>query len=245
MIDVDHTNVDDAIRETGEFARVDDRVVDTVRRLIHELEGHAPAHAYHSVRVGNTFVRAANYLNSLDNFEFVTSMRLPCAKVVSLNTERGADGKYFGLNVAFEGIVHDHGKLDVPEYVVNSAPGDWSDEKMQLMRAHPLAGYMRLRETDLRSAPFLALTHHLGEEPPYPETLPDEFYELNGSGNRILTHSRLLSIADHSDATRRKNAKFAGRFDFGKREQRIQYMHEKEPDQIAVVDVLYEAGILY
>ena len=95
-------------------------------------------------------------------------------------------------NVYYAGLLHDAGKISIPDAVLNK-PGRLTDEEMTAIRNHTVAGGNMLKQmTSLRGVRETALYHHerfdgLG----YPEGL---------KGEQIPLYARIVGVADSYDA---------------------------------------------
>ena len=92
------------------------------------------------------------------------------------------------------GKMHDIGKLDVPQELLNFRD-DLTDAQMAIVKSHPLSSYIRLfgvrYPRALKEVPFVACAHH--------EHLDGSGY--NGlKGNEIPLETRIVTVADVLDA---------------------------------------------
>lgn len=94
--------------------------------------------------------------------------------------------------IYYAGLLHDIGKIRVPEEVINK-PGKLTDEEFNLIRLHPVSGYHILKDIheDIRIA-YAAKYHH-------------ERYDGNGypnalEGENIPEIARVIGVADAYDA---------------------------------------------
>ena len=109
----------------------------------------------------------------------------------------GAIARELGLGaelverVRFGGIVHDVGKVGIPDSVLRK-PGWLSDEDWVEMRRHPEIGARILRGANLDDIGEWVLTHH--------ERPDGEGYPNGLSGNEIPLEARILAVADAYEA---------------------------------------------
>ncbi|RKM58534.1 HD domain-containing protein [Butyrivibrio sp. XB500-5] len=94
-------------------------------------------------------------------------------------------------NVYYAGLLHDAGKISIPDAVLNK-PGKLTDEEMAAIRNHTVAGGNMLKQLSIPGVRETALYHHerydgLG----YPEGL---------RGNEIPLYARIVGVADSYDA---------------------------------------------
>lgn len=143
---------------------------------------------------------------------------------------------------AFYGVLHDIGKRRIPLEVLGKTKG-FDEEDMNIMKNHSLAGYSMLLDAGYMFSAWIALTHHRYQPNFYPETLPDLPFSLCEKTNASLRmYSRIVSIADHNDALRRKNDRF-GDVEM-KAEKGKEIMIQLNKDQEGLILKLYDAGIL-
>ena len=95
-------------------------------------------------------------------------------------------------NVYYAGLLHDAGKLSVPDAVLNK-PGTLTDEERKQIQEHTVAGGKMLRQlTSLRGIRETALYHHERYDGTgYPEGL---------KGQSIPLYARIVGVADSYDA---------------------------------------------
>lgn len=94
--------------------------------------------------------------------------------------------------IYMEGLVHDVGKIRIPDYIINK-PGKLTDEEYNIIKSHPEAGYNILKP--LESMEYLAegaREHH--------ERYDGRGYPNGLKGTEISLHGRILAVADSYDA---------------------------------------------
>ncbi|MBQ3795355.1 MAG: HD domain-containing protein [Butyrivibrio sp.] len=95
-------------------------------------------------------------------------------------------------NIYYAGLLHDAGKISVPDAVLNK-PGKLSDEERALIQNHTVAGGKMLKQmSSIRGIRETALYHH-------------ERYDGNGypeglKGESIPLYARIVGVADSYDA---------------------------------------------
>lgn len=90
------------------------------------------------------------------------------------------------------GILHDIGKLSIPDEILNK-PGKYTDEEFALVRTHPQAGYRLLSSLPLNpQVKMAALCHH--------ERCDGSGYPNGIKQNGINTFTGIVAIADVYDA---------------------------------------------
>jgi HD-GYP domain-containing protein (c-di-GMP phosphodiesterase class II) len=94
--------------------------------------------------------------------------------------------------VAQAGLLHDLGKIGVPEHVLRK-PGALDPEEWQLMKRHPLVGAEIVAPLEFFGSGALVIRHHH-------ERLDGSGYPDGLSGDRIPLGARLVAVADVWDA---------------------------------------------
>lgn len=95
-------------------------------------------------------------------------------------------------NLAFGALLHDIGKLALPDAVLIK-PGKLDDEEMALMRRHPRLGYELMQQVDfLRGAGDIPHSHH--------ERWDGDGYPQGLAGEAIPLAARIFSVVDVWDA---------------------------------------------
>jgi putative nucleotidyltransferase with HDIG domain len=94
--------------------------------------------------------------------------------------------------IEYAAILHDIGKLGIPDYLLNKT-GQLSKEEWEIIRRHPATGYELLKEIPfLKEASQLILYHH--------ERYDGKGYPTGTKGNAIPIGARLICVADSFDA---------------------------------------------
>lgn len=109
-----------------------------------------------------------------------------------------AIGRRLGLSrerlqaLEWAGLLHDVGKIGVPEHILNK-PGKLTAEELLIMRRHPRAGYEMLRPvSEFENVLGAVLHHHENHDGSgYPDGL---------SGEEIPLEARVVHVADIFDA---------------------------------------------
>ena len=95
-------------------------------------------------------------------------------------------------NLRIAAILHDIGKISIPERVLNK-PGKLTDEEFDLVRSHPLRGYeILINSKYLESVRKIVLQHH--------ERFDGRGYPNNLMGKDTVIEARVLQIIDTFDA---------------------------------------------
>ena len=112
----------------------------------------------------------------------VTVIGIMIAKEIGLS-------KYAIYEVAMGCILHDLGKIQVPEKIINK-PATLTDEEFNEIKKHPIDGYNIIKDSKrlTNNIKEIILTHH--------EKLNGSGYPLGISGSQITIGARICSIAD-------------------------------------------------
>jgi len=99
--------------------------------------------------------------------------------------------KVYREEAALCGLLHDVGKLMVPEEILKK-PGKLSEKEIKLMRRHPLQGYYSLLFFHDENVRLAALQHH--------ERYDGKGYPYGIQGDEINEFAKIVAIADVYDA---------------------------------------------
>ena len=95
-------------------------------------------------------------------------------------------------NVYYAGLLHDAGKISIPDAVLNK-PGRLTDEERKQIQEHTVAGGKMLKQfTSLRGIRETALYHH--------ERFDGTGYPEGLKGHSIPLYARIVGVADSYDA---------------------------------------------
>lgn len=94
--------------------------------------------------------------------------------------------------VYFAALLHDVGKIGVPDDVINK-PGKLTDEEFEQIKLHPVLGYQIL--SSIRQSPYLSVGAHYHHERYDGKGYPDGL-----SGEDIPVIARVIAVADAYDA---------------------------------------------
>lgn len=95
-------------------------------------------------------------------------------------------------NIYYSGLMHDAGKISVPDAVLNK-PGKLNDGEFQLIKSHTTNGARMLRNyTAIEGLKEVALYHH--------EKYNGKGYPTGTAGKEIPLYARVVCVADSYDA---------------------------------------------
>ncbi len=156
--------------------------VDSIRKIAEEM--------VESVLRNSEALLSLSRIKSHDEYTFQHSLNVG---VLSLSL-----GRRIGLsrdelyNLTLGSLLHDIGKMRVPERILNK-PGKLTEEEFEIIKKHPVFGYKILSELkDIDSSAFLpVLEHH--------ERISGEGYPFGKKGN-ISLFGKICAITDVYDA---------------------------------------------
>lgn len=147
--------------------------------------------------IGDSVMRNSSALISLarlknrDEYTYMHSVSV-CALMVALGRELGLD-EATTREAGVAGLLHDVGKMLVPEHILNK-PGRLSDDEFAQMRTHPERGHEALvRSGNVPEAALDVCLHHH-------ERFDGSGYPQGLSGEKISLLARMGSVCDVYDA---------------------------------------------
>jgi putative nucleotidyltransferase with HDIG domain len=109
-----------------------------------------------------------------------------------LTKELGIEDKNFLVNIQRGALLHDVGKIGVPEFILRKARA-LNERERVVLQEHPLLGYEMIEEFDfLRKAALIVLYHH--------ERYDGSGYPFGLIGEEIPLEARIFALADTLDA---------------------------------------------
>ncbi|MEA2005309.1 MAG: HD-GYP domain-containing protein [Acidobacteriota bacterium] len=124
--------------------------------------------------------------DSVGHSQLVAKYSLVLAKAL------GIEDKDFIANIERGALLHDIGKIGIPESILRK-PTELNELEKQMVKEHPLLGYELIEEYDfLKKATNVVLYHH--------ERHDGEGYPYGLSGQEIPLEARIFVIADTLDA---------------------------------------------
>ena len=154
------------------------------------------------------FESCSNVLNSMDNhhvlFEFLYHIKCTnienAVYIHSLNVAllcnifgnwlRLSDNELIELTIS--GLLHDVGKYDIDSKILNK-PGKLTPSEFEIIKAHPLKGYEKLKNTNLSYGIKMAILQHH-------EKLDGSGYPLGFCKDQIHDYANIVAITDMYEA---------------------------------------------
>ena len=144
----------------------------------------------------HTIVSLAAAIEAKDRYtrghtERVTSLSLEIAKKIGEKDKKAYDHKFLEhLNIA--GLLHDIGKIGIPEFILNKN-GSLTAEEQKKMEEHPLVGSAILQSIDELEDAILGVKYHH-------EKFDGSGYPEGLKGRQIPFIAAIISVADAFDA---------------------------------------------
>jgi hypothetical protein len=135
----------------------------------------------------NTFI---NFIDAKDPYTRGHSKRVAMYAAEIAKRMRLSDDEV--QNIYYAGLLHDAGKISVPDAVLNK-PGTLTDEERRQIQDHTVAGGKMLKQlSSLRGIRETALYHH--------ERYDGKGYPEGLKGEAIPLYARIVGVADSYDA---------------------------------------------
>lgn len=126
-------------------------------------------------------------MNQYDNYTYIHCIDT-CIMATYLGMELGLN-KSDLRKLAISSILHDLGKIKIPEYIINKED-KLDSEEMELIKKHPYLGYRILKESGIDDINILlsVLQHH--------ERIDGSGYPLGLKGDKMILNSKIIGICD-------------------------------------------------
>ncbi len=121
----------------------------------------------------------------------VTNMSIEIAHRISQKSKRNLDGKFFE-NLHIASLLHDIGKIGVPEYILNKRSGLTIGERNRI-KEHPMIGVGILKPIKELEGSLLGVRYHH-------ERFDGKGYPEGLKGEQIPLVASIISVADSFDA---------------------------------------------
>lgn len=162
--------------------------VETARR--NELESHREAERREAAMFEQTAESLANAIDAKDRYTHGHSTRV--AAISKQIAERAGLSEEECRQVYFSALLHDVGKIGVPDDIINKE-GKLTDEEFEQIKQHPILGYQIL--SSIKQSPELSVGAHYHHERYDGTGYPDGL-----KGEEIPQTARIIAVADAYDA---------------------------------------------
>jgi putative nucleotidyltransferase with HDIG domain len=126
------------------------------------------------------------------NEDSIGHSKLVASYTTLLTKDLGIEDKNFLVNIQRGALLHDIGKIGIPEFILRKAMS-LSEKERGILQEHPLLGYEMIEEFDfLKKAALVVLYHH--------ERYDGSGYPFGLVGEEIPLEARIFSLADTLDA---------------------------------------------
>ena len=162
--------------------------VETARR--NELESHKEAEKREAAMFEQTAESLASAIDAKDRYTHGHSTRV--ASISRQIAKRAGLSEEECRKIYFSALLHDVGKIGVPDVIINKE-GKLTDEEFEQIRQHPVLGYHIL--SNIRQSPELSVGAHYQHERYDGKGYPDGL-----KGEEIPVTARIIAVADAYDA---------------------------------------------
>ena len=143
-----------------------------------------------AVMRSNTTEINLSALKVSDEYTFKHSVDV--ATMAMLVAKKMGKPQYIVEDVGVSGILHDIGKVDIPNEILNK-PGKLTDDEFEVIKLHTVRGYERLKNEKVKDVIKLAvLQHH--------ENVDGTGYPFKLKSDKINDIAKILSVVDVYDA---------------------------------------------
>ena len=130
-------------------------------------------------------------LKNKDDYTYLHSVAV-CALMIALGKRLGLDGETL-RHVGMAGLLHDVGKMLIPDPILNK-PGRLTDDEFEIVKSHPRLGYQVLLKAEgLSDATLEVCLHHH-------ERMDGGGYPDRLAGENISLYARMGAVCDVYDA---------------------------------------------
>ncbi|MBR2675480.1 MAG: HD-GYP domain-containing protein [Solobacterium sp.] len=155
-----------------------------------EIEFYKRAQEREAVLFEETTAALANAIDAKDKYTRGHSARV--ATISRMIAKEAGFSDEECSEVFFSALLHDVGKIGVPDTVINK-PGKLTDEEFEQMKKHPVLGAQIL--SSIKQSPYLSIGAHYHHERYDGDGYPDGL-----AGENIPEYARIITVADSYDA---------------------------------------------
>jgi|LGOV01.1.fsa_nt_gb HD-GYP domain-containing protein (c-di-GMP phosphodiesterase class II) len=140
-------------------------------------------------------------------------------------------------NIVFASLLHDIGKINVPDEILKK-PGRLTDEEFEYIKRHPGDGAEMVKKTSYEYIWQIIEQHH--------ERLDGSGYPHGLKGNEILIEAKIIAVSDTYDAmtTDRPYRKGLSPIQTVEELKRLSGIHYEKEIVDVMVDILIEEGVI-
>ncbi len=138
----------------------------------------------------NLIITLANVIEAKDSYTDGHTRRVAAISKL-LGQKLGINGEDL-INLEISGVIHDIGKVGVPESILNK-PGKLTDEEFNIMKKHTVVGETICKPLNCLAPCLDAVKHHH-------EKLNGKGYPDGLKNEEVTLNARILSVADIFDA---------------------------------------------
>ncbi len=143
-----------------------------------------------AVMKSNTTEINLNALKVSDEYTFKHSVDV--ATMAMLVAKKMGKPRFIVEDVGISGILHDIGKVDIPNEILNK-PGKLTDDEFEIIKLHTVRGYERLKHENIKDVIKAGvLQHH--------ENVDGTGYPFRLHSDKISDIAKILSVVDVYDA---------------------------------------------
>ena len=157
---------------------------------LREIEFYKAAQKREAALFEETTEALANAIDAKDKYTRGHSARV--ATISRMIAKEAGFSEEECSEVYFSALLHDVGKIGVPDTVINK-PGKLTDEEFEKMKQHPVLGAQIL--SSIKQSPYLSICAHYHHERYDGDGYPDGLV-----GENIPEYARIISAADSYDA---------------------------------------------
>jgi putative nucleotidyltransferase with HDIG domain len=126
------------------------------------------------------------------NEDSIGHSKLVASYTMLLAKDLGIEDKNFLVNIQRGALLHDVGKIGIPEFILRKSKS-LNEREKGILQEHPLLGYEMIEEFDfLKKAALVVLYHH--------ERYDGSGYPFGLVGEEIPLEARIFALADTLDA---------------------------------------------
>lgn len=178
------------------------RKINSAKKMLKDLSRHYETiFKEHNPGLNENVIEKQIFLNSNllyliaatdGNEDTIGHSQLVASYTLMLTRAMGIEDKNYLVNVERGALLHDIGKIGIPESILRK-PGSLTALEREIIKEHPLIGYEMIEEFEfLKKAAQVVLFHH--------ESYDGSGYPYGLAGEEIPLEARIFALADTLDA---------------------------------------------